>query len=310
MSGWKKFIMNFLGVITTAATLAVIYFVLYMTGAVKSLSNEVIIEYIVMLVLSLITKSFWYVSIESSFRTSKEYTDLETTVLETMNTLVEDTYDFDEFISNENIVNYNKYITSKCRGLTVDNYKYKFYDNIERLFRCIFHHKKDKRYYAIRYIHKIESKASKLHQLSSANILTFNSSGSGLTDDRNIANKKKFMYIIGGSLMSAIFTFVTAMIGFDPRTDVDERAAVIKMIMYSAQIIMSVLQTIMQAHMNVKSGDTEYFRKIENILEKYRIYKENPQVVTYITYELKEVNNAANKYSADKGPPKRHNVIS
>lgn len=294
MTGWKKFVINSLGVITTAATLAVIYFVLYMTGAVREISNEVIIEYLVMLVLSLITKSFWYISVESSFRTSKDYIELEQSVLDTINTLVEDTYNFDDFIANENILNYNKYILSKCRGLTVANYRYKFTDNVERLFRWLFFCRKDKTYYVQRYVHRVENKASRLHQLSSANILTFNSSGNGLTDDRNIATRKKFMYILGGSLLSAVFTFVTAMIGFNPKDGVDQRAALIKMVLYSTQILMSVLQTILQANINVKSGDTEYFRKISNILEKYRIYKDNPKNVSPIDYKLKEVIDATN----------------
>lgn len=292
MSGFKKFIINFLGVLTTAVTLLVIYFILYLTGVIRQLTSEVIIEYLVMLFLSILTKSFWYISIEHSFRTSKQYEETEGAVVDTMNTIVEDSYDFDEFIRNENIENYNRYILQHCRGITAENYKYRMRDNIERVFRFIFHHRKDREYYAKRYIHRIEHKARKLHQLSSANILTFSNSANGLTDDRRSGTKLKVFYIIGGSLLSAVFTFVTAMIGFTTKEDVDVRAATIKMIMYSVQIIMSVLQTILQASANTKKSDIEYFRKIENILEKYKTYKDNPKKSQYIQYNIREVNNA------------------
>lgn len=309
MNKIKKTILNFLGVITTAATLAVIYFVLFMTGVINGITQATIIEYTVMLILSLSTKMFWYTSIEHSIRESKDYAESVKKVTETMDDVIEDTFDFDRFIEYENINNYNIYVNNHCKGLTANNYNYTFTDKVERVFRAILHDHKQKSYYASRYIHRIEAKANKLHKLSSANILTFGQSIDGLTDDRNLASKQKAMYIFGGSVLSAIFTFVTAMIGFSPKDGVDQRAAIIKMVMYSSQIIMSILQTILQANMNVRDCDIEYFRKISNILEKYRVYKtlEN-KTIEHVKYSLEEQNGVIISDSDQKTSERHDNL--
>lgn len=294
MESWKKIILNCLGIISTAATLVVIYFVLFMTGVMHELTSAIIIEYIVLLILALSTKSFWYASIENSIRTSEKYEKMNDEVIELIDDEVADAFDFDKFIYYENINNYNIYVSNRCAGLTVGNYKYSVRDKFEIAVRWLIRRKQPKRFYAERYVKKVMFKAAKLHKLSAANILTFRETVDGLTDDRNPTHKKKIIYLIGGSFMSAILMFVTAVISFEMRESVDTRAAVIKMIMYSVQILMSILQTILRANSDVSRGDKAYFRSLINILTKYRDYKKDPKPVKYIEYELKEVNYAAN----------------
>lgn len=294
MNDFKNIILNILGVITTAATLVVIYFVLFLSGVINELTSEIIVEYLIILMLALSVKSFWYVSIENSIRTSASYLALEQNVVDTMNAEVEDAYDFDTFVYAENINNYNKYVSSRCMCLTVDNYKYKFRDKLEILVRKIVNKPKDKLYYANRYVRRVEYKATKIHKLSSANILTFNQSSDGLTDDRNAANKSKVLYLLGGAVLSAVVMFATAVISFTAKDLDDTRAAVIKMIMYSMQIVLAILQTVLQASANVKRGDTAYFRKLINIFERYHSYKLNPVMPKYIQITLKEVDYAVN----------------
>lgn len=310
MEGWKKTILNILGVISTAATLAIIYFVLFMTGVIRELDNATIIEYTVLLVLALSTKSFWYASIENSVRTSDSHKEMHTEVLTIMNEEVEDTFDFDRFIHYENINNYNTYVLNRCVGLTVDNYKYTFRDKLERLIRKLIRCSKPKKFYAERFVKRVMYKASKLHKLSAANILTFRQTNDGLTDDRNPSNKQKAVYLIGGSLTSAILMFVTAIIGFEAKDSVDTRAAIIKMVMYSVQILMSILQTILQANINVNKGDRAYFRSLINIFAKYKDYKLKRQPVKYIEYSLEEINYAIDTDSPASSTAERYDNLS
>lgn len=304
MTGWKKLILNFLGILTTILTLTVIYFVLFMTGVIREITSAIIIEYLILLVLSLSTKAFWYASVENSVRTSDDYIKLEQTVVDTMSTTVDDSFDFDKFIYYENINNYNRYVLGKCLGLTVDNYKLSLRDRLEMFFRFITNKRKPKRFYAERYLCRVTQKATKLHKLSSANILTFSHSVNGLTDDQNGSTRSKVLYLLGGFALSAVTMLVTAAVGFEPKSSVDYKAAIIKMITYSVQIILSILQTILRANNDVKRGDTEYFRKLLNIFAKYDDYKLDPKPVKYIQLSVKEVDYAiiadeTNSYSSE-----------
>ena len=268
MKGWKKIILNTLGIITTAGTLAIIYLILFMTGTIKELTTETVIEYIILLILALSTKSFWYASVENSIRTSKQYEDTINNVVSIMNEEVTDTYDFDRFIHYENINNYNTYILNRCIGLTVNNYRYRWYDRLEIIIRWIFKRKKPKHFYAERYVKYVTYRATKIHKLSSANILTFRESAEGLIDDRNPARKQKFIYLIGGSVTSAALMFTTAIMSFTMKDSINMRATIIKMLMYSVQILTAILQTILNAHVNVSKGDSVYFRRLINIFNK------------------------------------------
>ena len=164
--------------------------------------------------------------------------------------------------------------------MTIRNFRPTFLNKIENLYR------KFKKLplktnvdFLNDYVHRIERKANALHKLSASNILSLSVSEEGLTDDRNNASSEKMKYLIGGSILSIITTFATAMISFQPNADVDTKAAAVKMVMYSANILMSILQTIIKALITVGTSDTEYFRKIINILEKYEDYKVKPERV-------------------------------
>ena len=293
MKKWKVILINGLGALTTVATIAIIYFVLYLQGVIQRISQATVIEFLVLIILSGSTKFFWYTSTESSIRNGKSYNEKKESALAAIKEIVVDQQDFDKFIDNENDKNYNRYVSNHCKNLTIRNFRPTFLNKIENLYR------KFKKLplktnvdFLNDYVHRIERKANALHKLSASNILSLSVSEEGLTDDRNNASSEKMKYLIGGSILSIITTFATAMISFQPNADVDTKAAAVKMVMYSANILMSILQTIIKALITVGTSDTEYFRKIINILEKYEDYKVKPERVTRVEYEIKEVENA------------------
>lgn len=298
MKKWKIILINGLGALTTVATIAIIYFVLYLQGVIQHISQATVIEFLVLIILSGSTKFFWYTSTESSIRNGKSYNEKKESALAAIKEIVVDQQDFDKFIDNENDKNYNRYVSNHCKNLTIRNFRPTFLNKIENLYR------KFKKLplktnvdFLNNYVHRIERKANALHKLSASNILSLSVSEEGLTDDRNNASSEKMKYLIGGSILSIITTFATAMISFQPNADVDTKAAAVKMVMYSANILMSILQTIIKALITVGTSDTEYFRKIINILEKYEDYKVKPERVTRVEYEIKEVENAVTNKS-------------
>lgn len=298
MKKWKIILINGLGALTTVATIAIIYFVLYLQGVIRHISQATVIEFLVLIILSGSTKFFWYTSTESSIRNGKSYNEKKESALAAIKEIVVDQQDFDKFIDNENDKNYNRYVSNHCKNLTIRNFRPTFLNKIENLYR------KFKKLplktnvdFLNDYVHRIERKANALHKLSASNILSLSVSEEGLTDDRNNASSEKMKYLIGGSILSIITTFATAMISFQPNADVDTKAAAVKMVMYSANILMSILQTIIKALITVGTSDTEYFRKIINILEKYEDYKVKPERVIRVEYEIKEVENAVTNKS-------------
>lgn len=284
MDNWKRTLINLLGVITTAATLIVIYFVLYMTGVIKTIDKHVITEFVIVLVLTTSVKTFWYSSVESTYYSSQEYTDKITNTSTEVDKTVTDANDFDEFIKYENINNYNKVIMSKCEGITIENYKYRWFDNIERFFRWFSMTRKDKGHYVRKFIHRVERRAMRVHKLSGSNILSFSTTRYGLTDDRNPVKSAKFWYIMSGMIISTVLTFITAMLSFSPNPDVDTRAATIKFISYAIQIMYAILQTILNASTTVKRGINTYCNNIITILDKYEAYKTSPSESKLINY--------------------------
>lgn len=298
MKKWKVILINGLGALTTVATIAIIYFVLYLQGVIRHISQATVIEFLVLIILSGSTKFFWYTSTESSIRNGKSYNEKKESALAAIKEIVVDQQDFDKFIDNENDKNYNRYVSNHCKNLTIRNFRPTFLNKVENLYR------KFKKLplktnvdFLNDYVHRIERKANALHKLSASNILSLSVSEEGLTDDRNNASSEKMKYLIGGSILSIITTFATAMISFQPNADIDTKAAAVKMVMYSANILMSILQTIIKALITVGTSDTEYFRKIINILEKYEDYKVKPERVTRVEYEIKEVENAVTNKS-------------
>lgn len=298
MKKWKIILINGLGALATVATIAIIYFVLYLQGVIRHISQATVIEFLVLIILSGSTKFFWYTSTESSIRNGKSYNEKKESALAAIKEIVVDQQDFDKFIDNENDKNYNRYVSNHCKNLTIRNFRPTFLNKIENLYR------KFKKLplktnvdFLNDYVHRIERKANALHKLSASNILSLSVSEEGLTDDRNNASSEKMKYLVGGSILSIITTFATAMISFQPNADVDTKAAAVKMVMYSTNILMSILQTIIKALITVGTSDTEYFRKIINILEKYEDYKVKPERVTRVEYEIKEVENAVTNKS-------------
>lgn len=284
MENWKRTLVNFLGVLTTSATLVVIYFVLFMTGVIKSIDKHILTEFAIVLVLITSVKTFWYSSVESSYYSSDEYHTKMTTTSTRLDECVQDANDFDVFIKYENINNHNKVILNKCEGLTIENYRYRLRDRIEQVFRWPMH-TKPKEYYVMKYVHRVERRAMRIHKLSSANILSFSTTRYGLTDDRNPVKRAKLQYIMSGIVISTVLTFVTAMLSFSPNPDTDTKAAMIKFISYAIQIMYAILQTILSASNTVQRGIREYCNNIVTILDRYEAYKvlhKQPKLINYM----------------------------
>lgn len=293
MKKWKTLLLNLLGLVTTIGTIAVIYFVLYLQGSIKHLGQDTVIEFTVMIILSSSTKFFWYMSTESSIRNSEKYIKRKDLAIDAINEIVKDQQDFDKFIDIQNLVNYNTYVSNRCKGLTPNNYKLTFRHKLINLFRRLAHLRpRTRREFLNAYVLRVERKASKIHKLSASNIVNLSDDEDGLIDDRNKAAKAKTKYLVMGTLFSIVSMFATAMIGFAPNPNVDMKAATVKMVMYSANILMAILQTIFKAYLSVSTNDTVYFRKIVNILEKYESYKENPVTINKVSYYVEEVQNA------------------
>lgn len=293
MKKWKTLLLNLLGLVTTVGTIAVIYFVLYLQGSIKHLGQDTVIEFTVMIILSSSTKFFWYMSTESSIRNSEKYIKRKDLAIDAINEIVKDQQDFDNFIDIQNLVNYNTYVSNRCKGLTPNNYKLTFRHKLINLFRRLAHLRpRTRREFLNAYVLRVERKASKIHKLSASNIVNLSDDEDGLIDDRNKAAKAKTKYLVMGTLFSIVSMFATAMIGFAPNPNVDMKAATVKMVMYSANILMAILQTIFKAYLSVSTNDTVYFRKIVNILEKYEAYKENPVTINKVSYYVEEVQNA------------------
>lgn len=293
MENWKRTLVNLLGIITTAATLVVIYFVLFMVGAINHVDQKIITEFVIVLVLTTSVKTFWYSSVESTYYSSDEYNQR---ILETSNAIdnsVKDAVDFETFIKYENINNYNKVVLNKCEGLTVKNYRYRWFDNLERIGRYICGISKPKKHYVIKFIHRMERRAMRIHKLSSASILAFSTTRYGLTDDRNPVKRAKLTYILSGIVISTTLTFVTAMLSFGPNPDTDTKAAVIKFVAYAIQIMYAILQTILSASTTVRRGINTYCNNILTILAKYESYKTTGLIPVIINYEEELENGSA-----------------
>jgi hypothetical protein len=253
-----------------------------------------------MTILSISAKGFWYASIENSVRLSKTYLENKTIVTDTIATEVTDVQNFDEFIANENIRNYNLYLANHCGSLTEKNFKIPLHSRIANWFRKKFgKRQKSTIFYLNKYIVKMERKAMRLHKLSAINILTLCNTSNVLVDDRNNATKRKWSYFITSTILSVAITFALAMIAFTSRTDIDTKATLMKMLMYSVTIISSILQTVFRAYMTVQYEDTAYFKKVMTIIDKYKSFKHSPVMVSKVSY-LKEESNAKSNNNPSK----------
>lgn len=289
---FKNGLVQFLGIITTLISIALIYLILFKDGKLRGISMSVIVEFVTVVIITVTTKFFWYTSTESSIRTSEQYLEKRSIVSETIETNIVDAKDFDDFIDVENDSNYNRYISNRCKNMTVQNYKLSFFDRLHRIF-----YKKEKSWYMIRYMLKVEREAAKQHKLSGHNIRSLTQSGDGLTDDRNFANAKKLQFLWIGVVFSFCSMLFTSLIGFQDKTNIDMRYAILKMVMYVSQILFSILQAILKARMTVINEDMSYFNKIISIVEKYVAYKSEPYVVERISYIPKEVTDGINSES-------------
>ena len=124
-----------------------------------------------------------------------------------------------------------------------------------------------------KYKRHIEYKALKLHKLSGSSIRSLTRSTNGLIDDRNFANTRKTSYLISTTLMSVAFMFVTALISFTNKDNIDLQRAILKMTLYTVQILLSILQSVLTARITVNTEDIAYFNRVIGILHRYRSYK-------------------------------------
>ena len=286
--------------------IAVIYILLYLDGAIGAPDKNVIIEFLIITALAVYCKTFWYKSSENSVRTSKQYIEDRQALSDEIDTVIDNPYTFDEFISVENTINYNRYMDSKCKHLTIKNYKLRFRDKIYN----IFYGKKDAHFHLIRYILRCERRAQKINQLSASRITS--GSQCQLIDDRNFSKRHKLNYIIFGTILSiALFGLMSIMV-FERKENIDSYAVAIKMVTYIGSMVFNILSTIISATSSTKADDYDYMRRIYKILDRYTRYKAEPIVITKIDYiallqnddehskNCAEVNNGVNNKSSEK----------
>lgn len=275
----KKWLLNLLGLGTTLLSLLLIYMLLFKDGHTQRLTSTTLIEFAIVALITVSTKTFWYTSTENSIHTSEDYQTKRKAVADAVAEEVTNVQLFDTFIDNENVLNYNQYVSNKCANLTIHNYKYSLFDRLHRLF-----YKYPKVYYVRQYILKIERRAMKQHKLSSSSIRSLTQSRNGLTDDRNFANRKKLMFLTTGTIFSLVFTLITSTIVFDDKTDFDRQQALIKMFIYVSNILFSILQAVLKARITVLVEDIAYFNRILSILEKYSTFKNKPEYAVKVCY--------------------------
>lgn len=275
---FKTILINSLGLLTTLAMIAVIYILLYLEGAVGKPDKDVLIEFSIITALAVYCKTFWYKSSENSVRTSKQYVEDRQALSDEIDNTIDNPYVFDEFISIENTINYNRYMDSKCKHLTPKNYTLRLRDKIYN----IFYGKRDTKFHLIRYILACERRAQKINQLSASRITS--GSQCQLIDDRNFARKHKFNYIVFGTILSIALFGLMSMMVFERKEDIDPYVVAIKMVTYVGSMIFNILSTIISATSSTKADDYDYMRRIYKILDRYTRYKTEPIVVTKIDY--------------------------
>ena len=295
---FKKFLFNMLGVITTVIGLAVIYLVLYTTGTITKITVSTVIEFITITVIAIYTKTFWYTDAEYKIKASDVYIDKRKTVVEELNNIT-DIHDFDKYIEVQNIMNYNKYMSNKCKMLTLKNFRPNFGWQLVNLIRTIFGLEPFSNLELFnKRICRYERRANRLHKLSSSAILTL--SESQLVDDRNYAGKRRFEYIIFGSIVSIAILLFTAIVGFKSREDIDTLATATKLVIYAATILCNIVMTVITAQLTVENEDYSYFRRILNICDGYAKYREQPFTVSKDTYILTEDDYGNNTSNAEQ----------
>ena len=289
----RNALIDCIGAATTVLCIVIIYFILFVDGDIKEIGKSVIIQAASMAVLTLLVKNFWYLSAENHIRNGAKYLETKTRLLDRMDEVIVDRYDFDIFIANENINNYNLFVDNHCRGLTPGNYKphwwYRFINRLRPLFGIT---PKSNAYYLQKYTTHIEHRATKLHKLSASNILTLSPTYNGLNDDRNSAGAHKISYLISSTLVSLCTTILISLIGFHTKENFDKFAAIVTMLLYCVNILFAILQTLLKAVITVSKDDMDYFSRISNIIEKYENYKANPVIFEKVTYNYEEFENA------------------
>lgn len=290
---FKNWLVRLLGVFTTLISITLIYLILFKDGKLRDVSIVMITEFMIVIVIAVSTKFFWYTSTESSIRTSPDYLEKRSVVSKSIEDNIVDAKEFDDFVEIENDNNYNKYVSNRCKNMTVRNYSMSIGDWLHWLFK-----RQTKEWYMIRYMLKVERAANRQHKLSGHCIRSLTQSDDGLTDDRNNANAKKLQFLWTGAVFSFVSMLFTAMIAFESKNNIDMQYAVTKLIMYVSQILFSILQAILKARNTVTTEDIAYFNRILSIIEKYIAYKEKPYTIVKISYIPKEVNDGTNNKSS------------
>lgn len=289
---FKQWIVQLLGVITTALSLLLIYLILFKDGRIQDISRAMLIEFFVVVSLCLSTKFFWYTSTESTIRNSQDYLEKRKAVVDLIGEEISDAHDFDTFIDVANMTNYNTYVSDRCKNITVANYKLSVFDWIHWLFT-----RNDKVFYLKRYILRVERQATKQHKLSGANIRALTTSTSGLVDDRNKAERQKVQFLTTSTVLSIVLMFATSMIAFTDKQDFDQMAAILKMLVYTTSIVFSILQSVLKARLTVATEDVAYFNRVISIIEGYIAYKDHRYTVNKVSY-IEEIENGVDNQSS------------
>ena len=267
---FKTVVMNTLGIIATTAVVAAVCWLLFLMGYIRELTTAFWTELGIITILVIFMRIFWYKHTEFKVLTSKEFEDAEKSVKLAITTEITDTDHFDNCIDNINQTNYKTYYNNKTKNITPNNYKFKLRDKLYNFFWLVYPKKRRTKKQAYeQFLNRVSYKASRLYKLSSSNTLTM--SKSALIDDRNNAGKVKRSYIIGGTFITIAFTAAVAAIGFAPKTVSND--AFLKLSIYLASILFTIVQTIFAAHISTRSNYISYFNKLLTIVDRYKQFK-------------------------------------
>lgn len=276
LSNFKRIILNVLGFLATIATIGAICLLLFAVGVIRELTIAFWTELGVVSVLVIIMRIFWYKDTEFKVLTSKDFEDLEETVKRAIEDEVTDVDHFDKCINYINQNNYKTYVNNHTKNITDENYRYRLRERLMNFIRRIFKKPiKSRAYYNAKFLKRVEYRAAHLHKISSSSVLTL--SRSPLIDDRNDAVRLKWSYIIGGTIITILLVTCISLIGFKPKDQLEEDVY-IKLIIYVASILFTIAQTIFTAFMSTSINYKKYFRKIVDIIERYRSYKQSNPV--------------------------------
>lgn len=259
----KNLMINILGAVVTAlATAVILLMTMYSLGYTIDYIIQHWPEFLVITVLTLIVRFFWYLSIENKELSSSEFEEKTQLTRQAITDSIKDITHFEKYLDILTKQKRQRYIDNKVSRLTTENYKLSLFDKLQRL---------DKQTAFIKYKHRVERRANRIRPFNSNNFISLIDNDEIGLDDRNYHTKHKVFYQISSIIISTITTAIFALVAFIPGGTGNWARALI----YIASMLISVGQTIMTASYTTKRDFISFYRKLITIIESYEIYKQS-----------------------------------